>query len=70
MFDFSSGEVEDRMLEELRKIREAVEPKPSPPAEPTAGFRAEFREFLEKRNIIGLALTVIIGGEARLGACE
>jgi large conductance mechanosensitive channel len=52
------------MLEELQKIREAVEPKPSPPAEPAKGFRAEFREFLEKRNIIGLALAVIIGGAA------
>jgi large conductance mechanosensitive channel len=52
------------MLEELQKIREAVEPKPSPPAEPAIGFRAEFREFLEKRNIIGLALAVIIGGAA------
>ena len=60
----SSGDVEDRMLEELQKIREAVEPKPAPPAEPAKGFRSEFREFLEKRNIIGLALAVIIGGAA------
>ena len=60
----SSGEVADRMLEELQKIREAVELKPVPPAEPAKGFRAEFREFLEKRNIIGLALAVIIGGAA------
>ena len=52
------------MLEELQKIRKAVEPKPAPPAEPATGFRAEFREFLEKRNIIGLALAVIIGGAA------
>jgi large conductance mechanosensitive channel len=62
--DLSSGDVEDRMLEELQKIREAVEPKPAPPAEPAMGFRAEFRGFLEKRNIIGLALAVIIGGAA------
>ena len=52
------------MLEELQKIREAVEPKPAPPAEPPEGLRAEFREFLEKRNILGLALAVIIGGAA------
>ena len=60
----SSGDVEDRMLEELQKIREAVEPKPASPAEPAKGFRSEFRAFLEKRNIIGLALAVIIGGAA------
>jgi large conductance mechanosensitive channel len=62
--DLSSDDVQDRILEELQKIREAVEPKPAPPAEPAKGFRAEFREFLEKRNIIGLALAVIIGGAA------
>lgn len=60
----SSGDVQDRMLEELQKIREAVEPKPAPPAETAMGFRAAFREFLEKHNIIGLALAVIIGGAA------
>ena len=60
----SSGNVLDRMLEELQKIREAVEPKPAPPAETAMGFRAAFREFLEKHNIIGLALAVIIGGAA------
>lgn len=60
----SSDETQKEMLEELRKIREAVEPKPSPPPEPTKGFRAEFRDFLEKRNIVGLALAVIIGGAA------
>lgn len=52
------------MLEELRRIREAVEPKPAPTPEPPKGFLAEFRAFLEKRNVVGLALAVIIGGAA------
>lgn len=57
-------DVQREMLEELRKIRGAVEPKPAPPPEPPKGFRAEFRAFLEKRNVVGLALAVIIGGAA------
>ena len=60
----SNNDVENLMLEELQKIREALEKKPAPPAAPEKGFRAEFRAFLEKRNIIGLALAVIIGGAA------
>ena len=49
---------------ELKKIRMAVEPKPEPPALKPEGFRAKFRAFLEKRNVVGLALAVIIGGAA------
>ena len=49
---------------ELKKIRMAVEPKPEPPAPKPEGIRAEFRAFLEKRNVVGLALAVIIGGAA------
>lgn len=60
----SSDETQEEMLEELRRIREAVEPKPTQPQEPPKGFRAEFRAFLEKRGIVGLALAVIIGGAA------
>jgi len=60
----SSDETQEEMLEELRRIREAVEPKPAPPPEPPKGFRAEFNAFLEKRNVVGLALAVIIGGAA------
>jgi len=62
--DLSNGDTQEKMLEELQKIRAAVEPKPTPPPEPPKGFRAEFNTFLEKRNIIGLALAVIIGGAA------
>ncbi|MCW3992654.1 MAG: MscL family protein [Candidatus Bathyarchaeota archaeon] len=52
------------MLEELQKIREAVEPKPAPPPPPPKGFSEEFMEFLDKYGIIGLAIAFIIGGAA------
>jgi len=53
---------EEKMLEELRKIREAVEPKPAPP--PPKGFREEFMAFLNKYGVIGLAIAFIIGAAA------
>jgi large conductance mechanosensitive channel len=60
-----SDEVQEKILEQLTKIREAVEPKPTPTA-PTApkGFTAEFIAFLSKYGVIGLAIAVIIGGAA------
>jgi large conductance mechanosensitive channel len=59
-----SGEIREKMLEELQKIREAVEPKPAPPPPPPKGFSEEFMEFLDKYGIIGLAIAFIIGGAA------
>jgi large conductance mechanosensitive channel len=52
------------MLEELQKIREAVEPKPTPPPTPSKGFSEEFMAFMNKYGIIGLAVGFIIGGAA------
>jgi len=60
----SNDETQKEILGELKKIRIAVEPKPKPPAPKPEGFRAEFKAFLEKRNAVGLALAVIIGGAA------
>jgi large conductance mechanosensitive channel len=62
----ASREIQAKMLEELKKIREAVEPKPSPPPPPPPkkGFRQEFMDFLNKYGIIGLAIAFIIGGAA------
>ena len=60
----SYSEVQEKMLEELQKIREAVEPKPAPPPPPPKGFRGEFMEFLNKYGVIGLAIAFIIGGAA------
>jgi large conductance mechanosensitive channel len=60
----SNDETQREILGELKKIRMAVEPKPEPPTSKPEGFRAEFGAFLEKRNVVGLALAVIIGGAA------
>jgi large conductance mechanosensitive channel len=59
------SDVQDKMLEELQKIREAVEPKPAPPPPPSPkGFTGEFMAFLSKYGVVGLAIAVIIGGAA------
>jgi large conductance mechanosensitive channel len=54
------------MLEELKKIRELLEPKPAPPPPPAAKktFSQEFMDFLHKYGVIGLAIAFIIGGAA------
>jgi large conductance mechanosensitive channel len=60
-----SEDIQSKMLDELEKIRVAVEPKPSPPTPPApTGFVAEFQAFLSKYGVIGLAIAVIIGGAA------
>ena len=51
--------LENEMLEELRKIREAVTPKPAPP--PPKGLVAEFMDFIGKAGVIGLAIGFIVG---------
>jgi large conductance mechanosensitive channel len=47
------------ILEELRKIREALTPKPPPP--PPKGVWAEFMEFIGKAGVLGLAVGFIMG---------
>jgi large conductance mechanosensitive channel len=64
MILMSSENIQKQILEELRKIREGLEPKPTPPAPEPHGFRAEFMAFLNKYGIIGLAIAFIIGGAA------
>jgi large conductance mechanosensitive channel len=59
-----SSDLQHQILEELRKIREAVEPKPALPPPPLKGFGNEFMAFLNKYGIIGLAVAFIIGGAA------
>ena len=50
---------EDKMLEELTKIRELLTPGPPPP--PKEGLRNEFRDFLSKYKVMGLAVAFIMG---------
>ena len=50
---------EDEMLAELKKIREAVEK--APPAAPPKGVWNEFKDFLSKYKILGLAIAFVLG---------
>jgi len=52
---------EDKMLEELRRIRELLETKPAPPAPKPRGMWAEFLDFLSKYKVMGLAVAFILG---------
>jgi large conductance mechanosensitive channel len=49
---------EDQMLEELKKIREAVEK--APPVAPPKGFWNEFKDFLKSYKVLGLAVAFIL----------
>ncbi len=50
---------EDEMLEELKRIRELLEPKPAPPS--PKGMWNEFIDFLSKYKVLGLAVAFIMG---------
>jgi len=49
---------EDKMLEELKRIRELLETKPPPP--PPKGLWNEFLDFLSKYKVMGLAVAFIM----------
>ena len=50
---------EDEVLEELRRIRTLLEPKPAPP--PPKGLWGEFSDFLSKYRVMGMAVAFILG---------
>ncbi len=50
---------DEEMLEELKKIRALLEPKPAPP--PPKGLWAEFKAFIESYKVLGLAVAFIMG---------
>jgi large conductance mechanosensitive channel len=53
---------DQKMLDELKKIRELLEPKPAPPAPPPPkGLWKEFIDFISRYKIMGLAVAFIIG---------
>ncbi len=53
---------DDKILEELRRIRELLEPKPvPPPPPPPKGLWAEFLNFVSKYKVMGMAVAFIIG---------
>jgi large conductance mechanosensitive channel len=54
--------MEDKMLNELKKIRELLEPKPAAPAPaPPKGMWNEFVDFVSKYRVMGLAVAFILG---------
>jgi large conductance mechanosensitive channel len=53
--------VENDILEELKKIRESVTPKVTPPAPEPKGFIEEFKGFIGKAGVLGLAIGFIMG---------
>jgi large conductance mechanosensitive channel len=50
---------DQEILDELKKIRELLTPKPNPP--PPKGIRAEFLDFIGKTGVLGLAIGFIMG---------
>ena len=56
------SETSDEILEELKKIRGLLEPKPTPPpTPPPQGFMNEFKDFLSKYRVMGMAVAFILG---------
>jgi len=53
---------DQKMLDELKRIRELLEPKPAPPPPPPPkGLWNEFKDFLGKYKVLGLAIAFIMG---------
>lgn len=52
---------EDKMLEELKQIRELLAAKPAPPPPEPTGLWNEFKTFLENYKVMGLAVAFILG---------
>ncbi len=52
---------ESEMLEELKKIREILTPKPEPEPKKPKNLGEEFLQFIKKYKILGLASAFILG---------
>ena len=59
-----SEEILKDILDEVKAIKEASVPKPSPPPPEPEGLVEEFKVFLSKYGVVGLAVAFIIGGAA------
>jgi len=59
-----SEEVFKEMLSELKAIKESLAAKPAAPPPQPEGLVEEFKSFLSKYGIVGLAIAFIIGGAA------
>jgi len=56
-----SSDMQEEMLEELKKIREVLEPKPAPPTPKPKGLVEEFKVFLSTYKVMGMAVAFIMG---------
>lgn len=56
-----SGNMQTEMLEELKKIRELLEPKPAPPTPKPKGLVEEFKIFISTYKVMGMAVAFIMG---------
>lgn len=53
---------EEEILQVLKEIKALLEPKPAPPAPPAPkGFIAEFKDFISKYKVLGMAVAFILG---------
>jgi large conductance mechanosensitive channel len=52
---------DEEILEELRRIRTILEPKPAPTPTKPKGLREEFMDFVSKYKVMGLAVAFILG---------
>ena len=53
---------DDAMIDELKKIRQLLEPKPAPPAPPKPkGMMNEFKDFISQYKVMGMAVAFILG---------
>ena len=59
-----SEEILRDILTELKAIKEASKPAPAPPKSKPEGIVDEFKVFLSKYGVVGLAVAFTIGGAA------
>ena len=59
-----SEEILKDILAELKAIKEASKPAPAKPKPEPEGIVEEFKNFLSKYGVVGLAVAFIIGGAA------
>jgi len=52
---------DDEILEELRRIRALLEPKPTPSPPSPKGLWTEFMDFVSKYKVMGMAVAFILG---------
>jgi large-conductance mechanosensitive channel len=53
--------MENDILEELKKIRSLLEPKPAPPPPPSKGLLNQLKDFFSQYKVLGMAVAFILG---------